>query len=106
MGRRLLLAAALLLVLCVVLLYAAGLGWFGRHEGPGTPAAVRRADAVLADEAARGAQGAAGIGAARGKQVLFGDLHVHTTISADAFLLSLPLAVGEGAHPPADACDF
>ena len=38
--------------------------------------------------------------------VLFGDLHVHTTFSADAFMRSLPLMAGEGLHPPADACDF
>jgi hypothetical protein len=43
---------------------------------------------------------------ARPKQVLFGDLHVHTTFSFDAFMFSLPLLGGEGAHPPADACDF
>jgi hypothetical protein len=46
------------------------------------------------------------IGVPKPKQVLFGDLHVHTTFSFDAFMLSLPAAVGEGAHPPADACDF
>ena len=40
------------------------------------------------------------------KQILFGDLHVHTTFSQDAFLFSLPMLQGEGVHPPADACTF
>jgi hypothetical protein len=40
------------------------------------------------------------------KSILFGDLHAHTTWSFDAFLYSLPVVGGEGAHPPADACDF
>jgi hypothetical protein len=82
----------------------------GQHQGPGevtrhaVPAPIvaqraageaRAVERLIPDAAARPA-----------KQILFGDLHVHTTFSPDAFMRSLPMLAGEGAHPPADACDF
>lgn len=46
-------------------------------------------------------------GAATGKQILFGDTHVHTTWSFDAFMFSLPMMnASKGAYPPAAACDY
>jgi Protein of unknown function (DUF3604) len=41
------------------------------------------------------------------KQILFGDTHVHSTYSTDAFAGTLPLKQGaSGTFPPADACDY
>ncbi len=84
----------------------------GRHEGPGTIEGKRVPDKALAERSRQQADAVAKLmpdPASRPpaqKQILFGDLHVHTTFSADAFVRSLPLMQGEGAHPPADACDF
>jgi hypothetical protein len=105
MARKILLAAGLLIAGAVVVLYALGSGIRGSHEEPGEIAEVPRPDAVNTSTDAAVVHAADGIGVSRPKQVLFGDFHVHTTFSFDAFMLSMPLA-GEGAHPPADACDF
>ena len=42
------------------------------------------------------------------KQIVFGDTHVHTTYSTDAYLISLPInrSYREGGYPADDACDF
>ncbi|UCE84630.1 MAG: DUF3604 domain-containing protein, partial [Deltaproteobacteria bacterium] len=99
-------ALAVLLLLAAAIVWLAGSGRLGRHEEPGAVTA-RPAPADLV--AARGAAqrtAAEALRVAAPKRILFGDLHVHTTFSSDAYLLSLPLAQGEGAHPPADACDF
>lgn len=82
----------------------------GRHEGPGSvhpnPVPPQVIEAREREQAERAV--ALGVEQAEqpAKQILFGDLHVHTTFSPDAFLRSLPLVGGEGTHPPADACDY
>jgi len=85
-------------------------GCRGQHEGPGTITGKRLPEAVVAARQAREADASRQLApppaVSPDKQILFGDLHVHTTFSADAFLRSLPILQGEGAHPPADACDF
>ncbi len=101
--RRILLGASTLVLLAGLAVIGIGRGCLGRHEEPGTVTERSLPAGVVADRA-RAQRAAAGTRAA--KQILFGDLHVHTTFSFDAFLASLPIGSGEGAHPPADACDF
>ena len=105
-----------LISLAVLLVVIAGIGaWIVSQAGSGAygelvEAGVPEARSLdTASVEARDAAQAATAGVLRlhrPKQILFGDLHVHSSFSVDAFQLTLPMTGGEGAHPVADACDF
>jgi hypothetical protein len=83
----------------------------GRHEDAGKIEGARLPEAVVTTRGNAEAKAARAVAAASqdappAKQILFGDLHVHTTFSADAFMMGLPILQGEGLHPIADACDY
>jgi len=80
--------------------FGAGKGWFGHELAAGTPNSSPVPPEVLTERLAGAPP------AANDDLILFGDLHVHTTFSTDAFMWSLPMNGGKGAHPVADACDF
>ena len=85
---------------------AGALGWLGRPEGPGSIAGAGLPAAQVAERVAAQRRAAHAAGASAAKPILFGDLHVHTTLSLDGMWMSLPAGGGEGTHPQADACDF
>jgi hypothetical protein len=82
---------------------AGALGWVGRPEGPGAIAGARLPAASIAERAAAQRRAAHAAGASAAKPILFGDLHVHTSLSPDAMLATLP---ARRAGTAADACDF
>ena len=97
------------LVLLLVLSAVAGCGGTpqgpGEVRGPGLPQAEVTARVAAQRRDASHLASVAHV-PAPAKQVLFGDLHVHSTWSADAAMMALPLMQGQGEHPVADACDF
>ena len=105
---RILVALSALMALALAGLYLLGSGVLGQHWGAGTVTERRVSPAIVRERSDAQRSGADAIGAAAEApaQILFGDLHVHSTYSTDAFLTALPISGGDGAHPVADACDF
>ena len=77
----------------------------GTVEGGARPAA-QLAEAKQAQDRAWARLSRDAPAAPPAKQILFGDLHVHSSYSWDGFMLALPITGSDGAHPPADACDY
>ena len=86
--------------------YLVAIGSLGSYEGPGEISNTSTPKEIVSSRIQNQLDDKNKVGINNKKLILFGDLHVHTTYSSDAFLFSLPLMAGEGTHPPADACDF
>ncbi|MDF2372236.1 MAG: DUF3604 domain-containing protein [Rhizobiaceae bacterium] len=81
-------------------------GYLGKPPQAGIIEGKKIPAPVIANRTALNLKAATARGVESDKQILFGDLHVHTTFSTDAFIWSLPMNGGTGPHPIADACDF
>ena len=105
---RLLAAVVLLVAAAMMGLYWIGSGRAGDRweEGQATATPLYSRTIEARDAARRVSRMNASPPRDEEKQILFGDLHVHSTFSLDAFAMALPLVGGEGAKPISHACDF
>ena len=106
MIKKVLLTFILCLSIFIVYIFLVTNGLLGRYESPGIVTKINLPSSFIESKTIRQLEATKELNIGNTKQILFGDLHVHTTYSADAFLMSLPMLSGEGTHPPADACDF
>lgn len=98
----------LLLIIAGIALYLTGVyqDWYGRSRTAGEITGPMIAPEIITSRETAQADATTAIDQAGAPQILFGDLHVHTTFSTDAFLWSLPIYGGDGIYPLADACDY
>ena len=92
MGKRTVIALLAVGLIAAFLIRGASRGWFGSNETAGEVTPIARSEAQLERSQAHQTQTLEALGASPAKQVLFGDLHVHTTFSFDAFLMNLPMS--------------
>lgn len=78
----------------------------GEHLGPGDIVGPSRDASIARQSQQRVAATARQLSQPEHTQILFGDLHTHTSFSPDGLVLGMPMTGGEGARPPADACDY
>jgi hypothetical protein len=106
MLKKFVIALVLLVVIITVYGYLAGSGLIGKHQAVGIVANSEVPAKVVAQRLGAKALAAANLNVTSSKQILFGDFHVHTTFSNDAYTAAMPIMGGEGSKPPADACDY
>jgi len=106
MGRIFGLGFLVVFAVAALWVYNLGLGTFIEDPTSGSPRTRVVDESVIATRADTIQAAGRDMGIVAPKQVLFGDLHVHSTFSFDAFQLSLPMVGGDGAHPVSDACDY
>ena len=93
--KKLLLSLVLIFLFsCIIFFLGSFYKLFGSLEGPGVIQGGALPVEVIQDKADRINKVKGNLSVENSKQILFGDLHVHTTYSTDAFMWSLPFFNG------------